>query len=136
MFAYKDPDGFTDPCDIDSRVDLDPGADAFVRHFRETPGFTVVSTSALTVGGYPAVQVTLDGDAGYACDDGYLYELVPSDQPPQAGFYLGPGDRDVLDIVDVGSATLAFSITPFDAPAADAIISSITFPDPAPVPVP
>ncbi len=63
--AWKDIDGFVDPCDdAKGRVDLDPGIDAVVTYLSTSDGLTVTDTQDTTVDGHRAVQVALTTKAG------------------------------------------------------------------------
>ena len=57
---WKDPDGFVDACDREAgRLDLEPGVDAFLAYLRESPQFTVIGETELTVDGHQAVEVEI-----------------------------------------------------------------------------
>lgn len=59
--VFRNPMGFTDPCatDGDTPLDIEARTDAFVEYVRGLPG-AAVTTEAATVGGLPAVHLTVE----------------------------------------------------------------------------
>ncbi len=76
LLAFKNPVGFTDPCDEGSvyrgRYDIGPGADAVVAYFRQDPGFTVVSSDEAVLDGRRAIHLIVEAKKDYACPGGNL----------------------------------------------------------------
>lgn len=131
--AFKDPQGFIDPCDRSAgRRTIAPGADAVVAYFRQLAGFTVDSTSEVMVDGYRAVRLVVHADEDASCPDGRLWEWQPKAQTGDAAWFVRPGVTDSLYIVDHPAGTVMFELLPAPNPLEQQVIGSIRFLDALP----
>jgi hypothetical protein len=130
FLAWKDPQGFNDPCDPDGkgRKAIAPGADAFVAYFRQLPGFTVDSVSELQVDGHRAVRLVVHANLDASCPDGQLWEWQPNAETV-GRWFLRPGDTDSLVIVELADATVMFEVLPAPHAQEADVIGSIRFLD-------
>jgi hypothetical protein len=135
FLAWKDPQGFNDPCDPvgKGRYPIARGADAFVAYFRLLAGFTVDSVSELQVDGHRAVRLVVHANVDASCPDGQLWEWQPKAES-NGRWFLRPGDTDKLVIVELADATVMFEVLgsqqPQEAEAQEAaVIGSIRFLD-------
>jgi hypothetical protein len=132
LLAWKDPQGFKDPCDSGAgRYEIAPGADAFVAYFRQNPAFTVVSTEELEVDGHRAVRLVIDARTDHPCPAGFSIQWQPRAETSDLSWHLLPGDRDSLYLVELPDVTAMFEVLPLQ-PTERSIIDSITFPDSVP----
>jgi hypothetical protein len=125
FLAWKNPQGFNDPCDPvgKGRREIAPGADAFVAYFRALDGFTVDTVSELQVDGHRAVRLVVHARVDANCPDGQLWEWQPKAES-NGRWFLRPGDTDSLVIVELADATLMFEVLgPTEAEQADVINS-------------
>lgn len=130
LFAFKDPQGFLDPCDSgNGRYEIAYGADAFVEYFAQNPGFTTISTEELTIGGRRAVHLVVEAKRDYACATGYLTEFQPKTETSTLEWHLSPGDRDSIFIVEAPGAMVMFGILPIDPALETAILGTVEFLD-------
>lgn len=128
FLAFKDPQGFTDPCDLKAgRYPIEQGADAIVAYFRQLPGFTVDSTKELVVDGHRAVRLVVHANSDASCPDGQLAEWQPKAETADFHWFLRPGDTDSLVIVELADATLMFEVLPAPHPLESSVIDSIRF---------
>jgi hypothetical protein len=128
FLAFKDPQGFNDPCDLKAgRYPIEQGADAIVAYFRQLRGFTVDSTNEFVVDGHRAVRLVLHGDPDASCPDGRLAEYQPKAETADWHWFLLPGDTDSLVIVELADATVMFEVLPAPHPLESSVIDSIRF---------
>jgi hypothetical protein len=133
LSALRDPQVFTDPCRFSSRTPIPPGIEAFVQHFRETPGWSVVSVDDHAVGARRAVRLVLEADADAPCVDGLLHLAIPNPEASKAIFGAA-GHRTAVYVVEVGDATVLFRVESPDPAVEAAVIDSIEFPGTSPKP--
>jgi hypothetical protein len=122
--AWRDLDGFLDPCDIDAgRLLLEPGMDAFLAYLTEDPRFIVEEQEEFEIDGHRAVEIrfrtgtldmapcwTLDGDPN---DRNGVLTWIPERAP--GGFWNGEiGTEDALVVTEVGDATIVFEFLTID----------------------
>jgi hypothetical protein len=130
FLAWKDPQGFRDPCDRSKgRYPIERGPDAFVAYFRQLDGFTVDSTDSLTVDGRPALRLVVHANPDASCPDGQLWEWQPKSEPGDTAWFLSPGETDSLVLVDVPSGTLMFEVLPAPNELESQIVRTIHFLD-------
>ena len=133
FLAFKDPQGFLDPCDRSKgRFEIAPGADAFVDYFQQLDGFTVDSTEELQVDGIRAVKLVVQANDDASCPDGMLWEWQPKAETSEYGWFLRPGVTDSLYIVEHPAGTLMFEVLPAPNPIEQDVISTIQFLDALP----
>lgn len=134
FLAFKNPQGFLDPCDLSKgRREIEPGADAVVAYFQQLAGFTVDSVEETTVDGFRAVRLVVHADADSSCPDGRRWEWQPQAEPEDgAAWFLRPGVTDSLIIVDHPAGTVMFELLPAPNPREAEVISSIRFLDELP----
>ena len=124
FLAFKDPQGFLDPCEIAAgRYEIAPGADAVVEYFRQLDGFTVDTVSELEVDGHRAVRLVLHANPDAPC--ARLAQWQPKAAATDQHWFLRPGDTDSLVIVELADATVMFEVLPAPHVEEDAVISSI-----------
>jgi hypothetical protein len=112
FLAWRDPQGFNDPCDPigKGRRPVTNSAD-FVQYFRELPGFTVDGVTQLEIDGRPAINLKLHANDDASCPAGWLVEWQPREMPVDGGSWLlRPGDSDSLFLVDLDGTTLMFEV--------------------------
>jgi len=112
--AWKDPDGFVDPCDPDlGRVDLDPGIDPFIAYMSNDSGMVVTRTTETTIDGRRAVRVDFTTDPALGptgCGpEGSVLQWIPNASPGGA-WRLVHGLDDTVLVTEVGGATIVFEI--------------------------
>ena len=131
FLAFKDPQGFNDPCDPTGggRREIAAGADAFVDYFRQLEGFTVDSTEELTVDGHRAVRLLLHANIDAVCPAGYLVEYQTKAMTGDRAWQVRPGDADSLYIVELPESTLMFEVLPAPHALEAVTVSSIKFLD-------
>jgi hypothetical protein len=124
--AWKDPQGFNDPCDPlgKGRRPIANAAD-FVAYFRQLPGFTVDSVADVRIDGRPATHLTLHANVDASCPAGWLVQWQPAEITGQPYWYLRPGDSDSLFLVDLADSTLMFEVLPRPEPFEAQVIASI-----------
>jgi hypothetical protein len=129
FLAWKDPQGWNDPCDLaKGRYPIEPGADAVVAYFRQLEGFTVDSTSELEVDGHRAVRVRLHANPDVACPQPFMYQAKA--QTDNRTWFLRPGDTDSYIVVELADdTTLMFEVLPAPSALEDQVIGSIRFLD-------
>jgi hypothetical protein len=124
LMAFKNPQPFVDPCsDAEERVPYKPGAAAFVDHFRNNDAFEVSEATPLKIDGHDAIHVTIGGKSNYSrCPGRELYQYTP--KTCECHFVVGQGYADSMYLVEVGSDTFLFILSPFGAGGElDAILS-------------
>ncbi len=130
FLAFKDPQGFVDPCDPGAgRYQIASGADPIVTYFRQLRGFTVDSVTERDVDGHRAVRLVVHANRDATCPGGALAEWQPAVATTDDYWSLRPGDTDSLVIVELADATLMFEVLPAPHAAEDAVIDSIRFLD-------
>ena len=131
FLAFKDPQGFLDPCDPGAgRYEIAPGADAVVAYFRQLKGFTVDSVTERQVDGHRAVRLDVHANLDATCPGGGLAEWQPkAAATTDTHWFLRPGDSDSLVIVELADATLMFEILPAPHATEGRAIDSIRFLD-------
>jgi hypothetical protein len=132
FLAWKDPQGWNDPCDLaKGRYPIEPGADAVVAYFRQLDGFTVDSTSELEVDGHRAVRLRLHANPDVACPQPFMYQSKA--QTDSRTWFLRPGDTDSYILVELADdTTLMFEVLPAPNALEDQVIGSIRFLDQLP----
>ena len=144
---WKDPDGFVDACDRDAgRLDLEPGIDAFLAYLRDSPQFTVIDETELTVDGRRAVEVEirLGDEIKQPCAplDGNEADrrgiLLWASHAAVGAFWNGVfGDHWSLVVTEVDGVTLLMEIVRQDGstwPVDRSVVDSIRFLDALPTP--
>ena len=128
LMVMKDPQGFANACNQADRYPYAPGADALVAYFRQNDAFTVIESTPLTVDGHRAVHVVTEASSNYKpCPSQDLQMYTP--KACGCHFVAGPGVRDSLYFVEVGSDTFMFELSPPVDTATEApIIESIRIP--------
>ena len=144
---WKDPDGFVDACDREGgRLDLEPGMDAFLAYLRESPQFTVIGETELTVDGRRAVEIEIRlGDNlkqpcapmdGNEADRSGI--LLWASHAAEGTFWNGTfGDQWSLVVTEVDGATIVMEIARQDGtkwPVDRSVVDSITFLSELPTP--
>jgi hypothetical protein len=133
LMSLKDPQGFVDPCDrTKGHYEIAPGADAVISYFRQLAGFTVDSTTEVTVDGQRAIRLVVHADADATCPDGLLWEWQPKAETGDIAWFLRPGVTDSLFIVEHPKGTLMFEVLPAPNSLEDQVIGSIRFLDALP----
>jgi hypothetical protein len=133
FLAFKDPQGFLDPCDTGAgRYEIAPGADAVVEYFRQLKGFTVDSVTEREVDGHRALTLVVHANADASCPSGSLAEWQPAAVTSSRHWMLRPGDTDTLVIVELADATVMFQVLPGPSAGGDRAIDSIRFLDQLP----
>jgi len=109
--AWKDPQGFNDPCDPlgKGRRPIANVAD-FVAYFRQLPGFTVDAVDDTTIDGHAATHLVLHANADASCPSGHLAQWQPKAINGGPFWYLRPGDSDSLYLMDLADTTLMFEV--------------------------
>jgi hypothetical protein len=128
LMVFKNPQAFVDACSTDEkRVPYQPGAEAFVNAFRGNDAFTVGTSIPLKVDGHDAISVVVGAQANYArCPGSDLYQYTPKNC--NCHFIAGPGGTDRWYLVEVGSDTFMFMVSPFGSAAEADVIESIRIP--------
>jgi hypothetical protein len=130
--AYKDPDGFVDPCDYDKgRVDLDPGLDAFVTYLSSSKRVKVTTTTDMTVDGHRAVAVTYGAAAGLPAGCRELFMWAPHSWKVQ-GASIPTDATDTIIVTDVDGTTILFRLLDSAGAVRQDVVSSIHFIDALP----
>ena len=133
LMVHKNPQPFADPCSTaEERVPYQPGAQAFVDFFKGNDAYDVTDIAPLTISGHDALHATVGGKANYArCPDQALYEYTPKNCA--CHFIVGPGGADSMYLVEVGSDTYLFIVSPIGLAIEREIIDSIRIPFDLPV---
>lgn len=128
LMVVKNPQPFVDACSQDeARVPYQPGAAAFIQAFRNNDAFDVSPSTSLTINGNAAVHVSIGGKATVArCPGQTLYEYTP--KACGCHFVVGQGDTDSMYLIDVGSDTYLFIVSPFGSSREQAVVESIQVP--------
>ena len=130
FLAFRDPQGFRDPCDIRAgRYEIAPGVDAIVAYFRQLPGFTVDSVTERAIDGNRTVRLTLHANLDATCPSGGLAEWQPRATTTDNHWFLRPGDTDTLFVVELADATVMFQVLPSPDGPGERAIDSIRFLD-------
>jgi hypothetical protein len=144
---WKDPDGFVDACDREGgRLDLAPGIDAFLAYLRESPQFTVIDETDLTIDGQRAVEVEIRlGDKikqpcapldGNEADRSGI--LLWAAHGAEGTFWNGTfGDHWSLVVTEVDGTTFLMEIVRQDGstwPVDRSVVENIRFHDALPTP--
>ena len=137
LHAWKDPDGFVDPCDeAGGRVDLESGVDPFVAYLSASPELTVSGTTERLIDGGRAVQVdvtTRDGLAAGACADGAVLLWAPHVWQVD-GITLEIGQTETYIVTEVDGTTIVFEADDAAGGVAASVLDSIHFIDELPMP--
>jgi hypothetical protein len=113
LMAWKNPQGFSNPCTQAQRYPYAPGADALDAYMRQNPAFTVIESTPLEIDGHHAVHLVTEAKSNYApCPGQDLLLWTP--KACDCHWIAGPGGRDSFYLVDVGQDTLAFELNPID----------------------
>jgi hypothetical protein len=135
FLAWKDPQGFNDPCDISAgRYPIERGATAFVDYFRRNRGFEVLSAKPLEVGGFPAIKLVIKARTTLKCPTGWLVQWQPKAETSQYHWHADPGVTDSLYLVDLPGSTVMFEVLEAHPGTEADVIGSIEFPGAAPPP--
>ena len=138
--ATRNPTGYSDPCSEKggSKVPLAHTVDAFAAYMDSLPGFSVQRTN-VTIGGYPAVHLTVPTKITADClspNNGHrVIEWSTSDPTFQVHWVLGQGDAtDTMYLVEVGSDLYLFQwLTPTVNEALEmSVLSTVQFIDKIP----
>jgi hypothetical protein len=131
LIVLKNPQGFADSCsDQQVRYPYTQGAAAFVQYFRQNDAFLVLEASPLKIDGHDAIHlVTNTKIVGARCPGAELYAFTP--KACNCHFFAGD---DSFYLVDVGSDTFLFELSPPLSTAAEApIIDTIRIPYELPI---
>jgi hypothetical protein len=128
LMVFKNPQTFVDPCSTDEeRVPYVPGGEAFIEHFRSNDAFDVGATTQLTLDGRKAFHVAISGKSNYArCPDQPLYQYTP--KACNCHFIVGPGGTDSMYLVEVGTDTFLFIVSPFGNYSERDVMNSLRIP--------
>ena len=130
LMAWKNPQGFADPCSQANRYPWAPGADALVAYFRQNPAFTVLEATGLQIDGHRAIHLVVEGSTGpdaVGCPGGELLLFTP--KGCDCHFVSGPGVRESFYLVEVDGDTIALEISPVGTTASEQpVIESIRIP--------
>jgi hypothetical protein len=130
LMAWKNPQGFTDPCSQADRYPWAPGADALVAYFRQNPAFTVLEAAELQIDGHRAIHLVIGGRTGAdaaTCPNGELLLFTP--KGCDCYFISGPGVRESFYLVEVDGDTIALELSPVGTTASEQpVIESIRVP--------
>ena len=129
LIVVKNPQPFVDPCSTEEeRVPYVPGADAFIEHFQTTDAFEVGEVTELEIDGHRALHANVGGKANYeGCPpDQELYQYTP--QACECHFVVGQGYTDSMYVVEVGTDTFLFIVSPFGSSSEQSVIDSIRIP--------
>jgi hypothetical protein len=133
FLAWKDPQGFNDPCDISAgRYPIERGATAFVDYFRRNRGFEVLSAKPLEVGGFPAINLVIRARTTLECPTGWLVQWQPKADTSEYHWHASPGVTDSLYLVDLPGSTVMFEVLEADPRTEADVIGSIEFPPETP----
>jgi hypothetical protein len=113
LMAWKNPQGFADPCSQANRYPWAPGADALVAYFRQNPAYSVLEATELQIDGHRAVHLVLEGKTGpdaVSCPGDELLLFTP--KGCDCHFISGPGVRESFYLVEVGGDTIALELSP------------------------
>lgn len=128
LMAFKNPVPFVDACSTaEERLPVKPGADAFLKAFEQNDAFVVGPRRELTVDGHRAISASVGGKDNYArCPGQALYEYTP--EKCTCHFIVGQGYADRFYVVEVGSDTFLFIVSPYGDAQEEAVIQSIRIP--------
>ena len=127
LTAWKNPQGFANPCAQPERYPYKPGADALVAYFRQNPGFNVIEATPLEIDGHHAVHLVTEAKPDYApCPNQELLLFTP--KACDCHWIAGPGFRDSFYVVDVGEDTVVFELNPVDPAAESPITKTLRIP--------
>jgi hypothetical protein len=133
LYAFKDPQGFTEPCAQDGgrRRPVAPGVDAFASYLHSIPGFEVSATE-MTVDGHRALHLGVVQGGPAMCTGERVVEWQAKAETGTLNWILGRGDPDSLYVVELPTATILLQVigaTPTSGPTADeqAILTSVRF---------
>jgi hypothetical protein len=124
--AWKDPDGFADPCDIATgRTDLDPGIDPFIEYLTTRPGLAVTTQESM-VDGRRAVVATIatDGVAAPCWDDGRILLWTPHASRVIDEYSMPIGETETVLVTEVNGATFLIEALDVDT-SSDPVTVSI-----------
>ena len=130
FLAFLDPQGFLDPCDVTAgRYPVERGPEPFIDYFRQLDGFTVRSTTAITIDGHPGVQLLVQADLDADCPSGQLAQWQPKSETSNQHWFLRPGGTDSLYLIELDGSTLMFEVLPAPNDSEAEVIESIRFLD-------
>jgi len=110
--AWKDLDGFADPCDIaKGRIALDPGIDGFLSYLQDNKGLTVTDSQEMTIDGRRAVRVDITTADGITapCFEGGVLQWMPH-AAPDGDWHLMIGLPDTVFVTEVDGATIVLEV--------------------------
>src|SRR4029079_1710352 len=91
FLAWKDPQGFNDPCDpLGSGPRPIAAAADVVAYFRPLPGFTVDAVEDTLIDGHSATHLKLHANPEASCPAGWLVEFQPAAITGGPYWYLRP----------------------------------------------
>jgi hypothetical protein len=128
LMAFKNPVPFADACSTgEERLPVKPGADAFLKAFEQNDAFVVGARREQTIDGHRVISASVGGKANYArCPGQELYEYTP--EKCTCHFIVGQGYADRFYVIEVGSDTFLFIVSPYGDFQEDAVIKSIRIP--------
>jgi hypothetical protein len=128
FLAFKDPQGFVDPCDISrGRYEIKPGLQAWIDYFAQLDGFTTDSVTDLEVDGHKAKSLVVHIEPDQSCPSGHLSEWQPKNETSDLNWFLRPGDTDYMVVVELADTTLVFQVLPTPDALGGQVIGSIRF---------
>jgi hypothetical protein len=133
LSAWKNPQGFANPCDQAERVAYAPGIDAFVSYFEQNPAFSIVENRPLKIDSHDAVHLVVEGRDFAACSGQSLLLFTPKDC--DCYWVSDPGFRDSFYAVEVGTDTIVIEFATGnssepEAPVIDSIRLPASYPGP------
>ena len=130
LLIIKDPLGIDQPCGTTrAAIDIPQTTAGFVSYVRTLPGFTT-STEAATVGGRPAVHVTIRPRGSATCQNGEIvafHGALPDE--PDSEWSLAVGAPHSMWVIEFGGHTVLVIYEGADVTPADesSVISSFQF---------
>ncbi|HLO35492.1 MAG TPA: hypothetical protein VK194_05390 [Candidatus Deferrimicrobium sp.] len=133
LLAWKDPQGFIDPCDqAKGRYDIPPTTVAFVAYFAQNAGFEVISSDPMRIDGRPAVMLVVRAQSTVRCQTGFLSEFQPKAESSDLSWHLDPGIIDRLALVEVDDHLVMLEVLPLQPAAETTVLQSVRFIDRVP----
>ncbi len=128
LLAWKDPQGFIDPCDqAKGRYDIAPTTDAFVAYFTQNAGFELISADPMRIDGRPAVLLVVRAESTVRCQTGFLSEFQPKAETSDLSWHLDPGIIDRLALVEVDGHLVMLEVLPLQPAAETTVLQSVRF---------
>ena len=128
LLAWKNPQGFLDPCDETAgRYAIGSNPDDFVAYFEQHPSFQVISAADGSIDGRRSVNLMLKAGTTAVCPSGFFAQWQPKAETSDRSWHLGPGGRDSLHLVEVDGHLVMLQVLPTDHADEAAVIESVRF---------